>query len=265
MAAPGPRAATRHLDEIYEIYPADEHATRPLGLRVGELVTAGRIDPADPVTGEVPEGIEAQVAAVYQKMAELMHGAGGSLDNVAKVSAFITTIEHRELVNGQLWEELFPERMDRPAYKVILGDLEPGHLVEIEVLGVLGGRRQRYDLPGIPARDPTITIGEMILSSRCHGIDGTTGELVEGGLRAEARRTFQTLRELVVVAGGEVGDIVQLNAYGKQPSYGPVVREVFEEMFADCDPLPRLNTLVNYITPRFEVSIEMIAVRGGGR
>jgi len=165
-------------------------------------------------------------------------------------------------VHGEYWERVFPDKANRPAYKVILADLPPGQLVQLDVFGILGATRTRFDLPGVPARDPTIRIGPMIFSSRCHGIDGATGELVTGGLEAEASQTFSNLRALVVAAGGSVGDIVELNSYGKSPAYAAPAHAVFEELFADLEPRPVHNAFVNHITARFEISTEMVAVVG---
>ncbi|HVB05645.1 MAG TPA: RidA family protein [Acidimicrobiales bacterium] len=253
------------LHTLFEVYPEAARATLPLGLRVEDLVVAGGINGCDPETGEPVGGLEEQVAAAYQKMAFLMESAGGSLDNVGRAVAYVTDIEHREPVNGQWWEAVFPDPADRPAYKVILAELPPGELVRLDFVGVLNARRTRFDLPGIPARDPTVRIGEMIFSSRCHGIDGATGELAPGGLVPEAARTFQTLRELAVAAGGSPHDIVQLNAFGKTADYIAPARAEFARAFADIDPKPAFNPLVNFITPRFEISVEMIAVVGGQR
>lgn len=253
------------LHTLYEIYPDAPRATVPLGLRVEDFVLAGRIDGCDPATG-VPAGdLEAQVAAAFDKMAAMLDGAGGGLENLGRATAFVTEVEHREPVNGTWWEALFPDPADRPAYKVLLAELPPGQLVQFDMTAVLGERRSRIDLPGIPARDPTVRIGDMIFSSRCHGIDGATSELVPGGLGPEAAQTFKTLRELATAAGGSPQDIVQLNAFGKSEAYAEPTRAAFNEAFADVARRPVLNTFVNYITPRFEISVDMIAVIGGGR
>ena len=253
------------ISNLHEIYPKDRRATAPLGIRVDDLVLADRLDARDPVTGEVEGDLEQQAATCYQKMAALLEGAGGGIDNVGKATAYVGVIEDREPVNGQFWEAVFPIREDRPAYKVLLAKMPPGVLVQLDVVGILGGRRTRIDIPGVPARDPTITIGEMIFSSRCHGVDGATGELVDGGLPAQAAQTFKNLRSLTVAAGGQPSDIVQLNAYGKTEAYAAPTQAAFVAAFADLEHPPVLHTFVNHITARFEISVEMVAVRGGGR
>lgn len=253
------------LKQLYEVYPETPNATVPYGLRVDDYVLAARIDGCDPGTGRPVGGLEEQAKMGFAKIATLLEEAGCGLENLARATAFVTKREHREPVNGEWWYEVFPDPQDRPAYKVILADLPPGHLVHFDIVGVRGGRRQRFDLPGVPARDPTVRIGDFIFSSRCHGIDGSTGQIVDGGIAPEAALTFQTLRELSIAAGGAPEDIVQLNAFGKTEAYVEPTRAAFEEAFSDIERKPILNTFINFIEPRFEISVDMVAIVGGER
>lgn len=253
------------LHQLFEVYPDAPGATVPSGLRVDDYVLASQINGCDTVTGEPVGGLEEQTKLAFEKIGKLLNEAGGGFENLGRATAFVTKREHREPVNGEWWYEIFPDPQDRPAYKVILADLPFGHLVRFDVIGVLGGRRRRFDLPGVPARDPTVRIGDMIFSSRCHGIDGDTGQIVGGGIAPEAALTFKTLRELSIVAGGSAEDIIQMNAFGKTEDYVAPTRKAFEEVFFDVEPKPVLNTFVNFIEPRFEISVDMVAVIGGER
>lgn len=250
------------FSSLYEIYPESESATVPLGLRVNEGVLAARIDACDPSSGAFEETLEAQVRACFAKIAGLLESAGGGLENLGRATAFVTQKDHRPPVNREWWYEIFPDPDDRPAYKVILAELPSDQLVQFDVLGVLGCRRVRFDLPGIPAHDPTVRIGNYIFSSRCHGIDGATGQVVEGGTFHEALVTFDTLRRLAEAAGGSPEDIVQLNAFGITEEYIAPTLEAFDRAFADVDHKPVLNTLINFIEPRFKISVDMVAVIG---
>lgn len=254
-----------HVQQLYEVYPEGTGSTVPYGLRVDGYVVAGRITGCDPENREPAGGLEEQTKAAFEKIAILLEQAGGGLENLGRATAFVTRREDREPVNGEWWYQIFPDPQDRPAYKVILADLPFGHLVHFDIFGVLGERRKRFDLPGVPARDPTVRIGDMIFSSRCHGIDGATGEIVKGGIVPEAALTFKTLRELASAAGGSPDDIVQVNAFGKTEDYVAPTRAAFEEAFLDLKRKPVLNTFVNFIEPRFEISADMIAVIRGGR
>ena len=253
------------LSSIHEIYPSTRTSAVPFGLRVNDKVLAGRLNGVDLATGEPAGGLKEQVHLAFEKMRAVVEGAGGSLDNIGRATGYVSSVDDREPVNGEFWEALFPDPADRPAYKVILADLPPGQLVQLDVFAILGGRRTRIDLPGIPARDPTVRIGDMVFTSRCHGLDGELGGLVEGGLHPEAMRTFRTLRELVVEAGGRPEDIVEVNTFAVDESYIEPAIAAFDESFSDLAQKPALHTLVNYVTPRFAFSAEMTAVLGGSK
>jgi len=250
------------ITNIHEVYPGARRATIPLGLRVNDLVVANGLNGCDPVSGEPIGDLNDQVRATFSKMRDLVEGAGGTLDNVARAVAYVTKAEDREAVNGPLWQEFFPNADDRPAYKVLLADLPPGQLIRLDVLAILGATRRRIDIPNITAFDPTIVIGDYVITSRCHGNDkNNEGQLVTGGVPAEARQTFKNLRELMSIAGGEPSDIVQINTYGRDEAYIPEALEAFDEIFADLEVKPELHMLVNVIGQRMQVAADMVAVK----
>ncbi|HEY7269533.1 MAG TPA: RidA family protein, partial [Dehalococcoidia bacterium] len=160
----------------------------------------------------------------------------------------------------QVWMDVFPDPNDKPAFKVLVADLPPGQLVRIDCVALLGERRQRIDIPNVSAHDPTVKIGNWVFTSRCHGNDQATGKIVEGGLEAQARQTFENLATLVKLAGGSEANITQITTFGREPAYMPVAKKVFEERFPDPARRPRLNQTVNFVSSAMEVAIEMAAV-----
>ena len=56
--------------------------------------------------------------------------------------------------------------------------------------------------PTCPRTTRRCKIGNLVFTSRCHGNDQATGKIVEGGLEAQARQTFENLATLVKLAGG---------------------------------------------------------------
>lgn len=253
------------LRQFFEIYPSDPRATRPLGLRVNDVVYANGLAGADPVTGVPVAGIEAQMWLILAHLRRLMESAGGSLDGVVRCAAYVTTMEDRETIYGP-WENLFPDAADRPGLKALIAPLPEGHLVHLDAVGLIGGKRTRIDIPNVHARDPAVRVGNVFFTSRCHGNDQTTGQIVEGGVEAEARQTLENLATLVGLAGGSEADIVQLNMFGRDDSYREVARRVFEERFPDPATRPVLHQLVNVVSSRMNVAIEMMALlpKNGG-
>ena len=140
-------------------------------------------------------------------------------------------------------------------------ELPEGHLVHLDVFGLIGGKRTRIDIPNVHARDPGVRVGNVFFTSRCHGNDPATGQIVEGGLEAEARQTMENLATLVgagLAAAEE--NIVQLNMFGRDDSYKETARRVFEERFPDAATRPALHQLVNVVSSRMSLAIEMMAL-----
>jgi enamine deaminase RidA (YjgF/YER057c/UK114 family) len=250
---------------VAEVYPETRSVCEPLGLRIGQLVVSlGLAAPGG--DGEQPGELEDQVRTVFQAMKELAERSGGGLENIAKATAYVRTEHEREPVNGLWWEELFPDPADRPAYKVLVAPLPAGRAIELDVLAVLGATRRRIDVPGVPARDPTVEIGGLVFTSRVHGTVPFTGDQVAaGGVRGQARQAFQNVLTLVSLAGGTAADITALMSFGRTPSYADPTREALAEVFPDEENRPPLNTVTNFSPAKFDVMVEMAAeVRGQG-
>ena len=247
------------LKRLNEIYPPNVKSAVPLGLRVNDMVYTTSLSAADPATGECSGDVKEQTAKALQHMKDLIERAGGSLDNVARGVGYCTKAEDRTPVD-EVWMEMFPDSNDKPAMKVLLAELPPGQLVRIDALALLGGRRTRIDIPNVSAHDPTVKIGNWVFSSRCHGNDQATGQIVEGGLPAEAKQTLENLATLIKLAGGSEANIVQITTFGREPEYLAVARKAFEERFPDPAKRPALNQVVNFVSPRMQVAMEMLAV-----
>jgi 2-iminobutanoate/2-iminopropanoate deaminase len=247
------------LRVLQEIYPPEQKATVPHAVVVNDMVYASGLSGTDPVTGEPCGDLKRQVATALQHMRRLVEKAGGSLDNVGRGVGFCTRLEDRDLVD-QVWMDVFPDPNDKPAFKVLLADLPPGQLVRIDCVALLGARRTRIDIPNVTAHDPTVKIGNLVFTSRCHGNDQATGKIVEGGLEAQARQTFENLATLMKLAGGSEANITQITTFGREPDYLPVAKSVFEARFSNPATRPRLNQTVNFVSPSMAVAVEAMAV-----
>ena len=126
------------LRTFFEVYPADPRGTRPIGMRINDVVFANGLAGVDLVTGAPAEGITAQMSLILEHLRSLMEQAGGDLDGVVRCAAYVTNMEDRETIYGP-WEELFPDPADRPALKALMVELPEGHLVHLDVFGLIGG------------------------------------------------------------------------------------------------------------------------------
>jgi enamine deaminase RidA (YjgF/YER057c/UK114 family) len=200
----------------------------PLGIARDDVVFASNLTSTD---GGMHGALELMRAVVEE--------AGGSIDNIARVSAYVPRAADREAVYGP-WDALFPDPADRPAFKVLVAALPDGVAVRLDMLALLGGRRRRIDLPGVSARDPTVHIGHWTLTSRVHGTDPATGTVAVGGIPAEARQALTNVEQLT--SGRE---IQQLLAFVRDASITVDV--------------PATNVLTNFVPPSMNLMLEAIA------
>src|SRR5215213_1063014 len=235
------------LRVLQEIYPPEQKATVPHAIRVTDMIYASGLSGTDPVTGEPQGDLKRQIATALQHMRRQVEKAGGSIDNVGRAVGFCTRVEDRDMVD-QVWMDMFPDPNDKPAFKVLVADLPPGQLVRIDCLALLGERRTRIDIPNVHAHDPTVKIGNWVFTSRCHGNDQSTGKIVEGGLEAQARQTFDNLATLIKLAGGSQANVTQITTFGRDANYMPMAKQVFEERWPDPSKRPRLNQTVNFVS-----------------
>ena len=82
--------------------------------RVGNTIWVSGQIPLDPATKELVKGdMEAQVRRVFENMKAIVLASGASLDEVVKVSIFLTDLAHFALVNkvmAEYFREPYPAR-----------------------------------------------------------------------------------------------------------------------------------------------------------
>ncbi len=120
-----------------------ENAPAPVGpysqaiLAGGWLYVAGQI-PLDPKTGRMVEGsFEEKVRRVLDNLKAIVEAAGGSLDDVVKVTVYLRDINLFSRFN-QVYAEYFKE--NPPARVVVeVSNLPKGADLEVEAVAYLGG------------------------------------------------------------------------------------------------------------------------------
>jgi len=92
------------------------------------------------------------------------------------------------------------------------------------------------------------------------GLDPATGELVSGGVGAEARRALESLGRVLFEAGLDFGDVVKTTIYLVDLAEFAMVNEVYSEFVRP--PYPARATVGVAALPRgARVEIEAIARR----
>ena len=119
-------AGVKHLNPI------------PAASRKGPIVASGAISGADPQTGKVPEDLDAQCRQMFDNVRRLITAAGGSPDDIVKMTVWIADRALRPTLN-KYWVEMFPDPHSRPArHTVASSDLVPPMQVQCDILAVIG-------------------------------------------------------------------------------------------------------------------------------
>lgn len=108
----------------------------PVASRIGPHLHSGVLTGRDPATGEMPESLDAQCANVFAHVRELMAAAGGSLDDIVKMTFHVVRYRDRDALNRE-WEAAFPDPADRPARQVMAAALDGAALVHCDIVAVL--------------------------------------------------------------------------------------------------------------------------------
>jgi 2-iminobutanoate/2-iminopropanoate deaminase len=118
--------------------PGLGHGAQPIpnASVVGNLLVSGGISGKDPITGSLPPDPAAEVAQAFANLRAVVEAAGGTLDQVAKVTVFVPDRSIREHLNP-VWEQCFPDPESRPARHTLEAPLS-GLRLQLEVLAVLG-------------------------------------------------------------------------------------------------------------------------------
>lgn len=99
-------------------------------LAAGMLFSAG-FGPQDPDSGKVADTVAEQTAQVLTNLRAVLEAAGGSLDDVVKVTAYLANLDRDFAAYNKVYGQFFAEPW--PA-RTTVGAQLPGILVEIDVV-----------------------------------------------------------------------------------------------------------------------------------
>ncbi len=104
-------------------------------VRAGNFVyTAGQLG-IDPATGDLVEGLEAQVEQILMNLSNILEAAGSNMDNVVKTTCYLADLADFKVFNA-IYGSVFSA--NRPARSTIQAAALPaGALVEIEVIALI--------------------------------------------------------------------------------------------------------------------------------
>jgi 2-iminobutanoate/2-iminopropanoate deaminase len=109
----------------------------PNASRIGNVVVSSVIGGSNPGTRELPPTLEQQVANVFAAIRGDIAAAGGSADDIVKVTFWVKDpVSQRAALNAE-WVKLFPDAASRPARHTLM--LPPGSraLVQADFIAVM--------------------------------------------------------------------------------------------------------------------------------
>lgn len=122
--------------EILHVKGSNHQNPIPTAVKIGNMVYTSAIIGSDPITGEIPERIEDEVANLFHYMREIMELAGGTTEDIAHLKISLTDREFKKIINVE-WLRMFPDENNRPARHSSVLDLKKGLRVQIEMTAVL--------------------------------------------------------------------------------------------------------------------------------
>lgn len=120
--------------------PGFEHENPiPAASRIGPFLFSGALTGRDPENGEMPESLDVQCRNAFRYVRQLMEAAGGSTDDIAKMTVYLVDYRERDALNRE-WLEMFSDPGDRPARQVIAARLDGGARIHVDIIAVLPSR-----------------------------------------------------------------------------------------------------------------------------
>ena len=108
----------------------------PAACRIGNMVYSGSIQGTDPKTGKYGATLEEQSALMFAHVRRILEAAGGTPENIVKMTLWLKDRANREPVNRE-WLRMFPDSGSRPARHAIQSPLDGEKLLECDFIAVL--------------------------------------------------------------------------------------------------------------------------------
>ena len=130
----GAMAKRRNID-----IPGLSHANPiPLAAMLGPFLVSGGIPGKDPETGKTGSDFDAQVVLMFQNIRRIMDAAGGSTDDILKLTVWMKSGKSKKTLNRE-WLAMFPEEGSRPArHTFAYDDLPLDYEIQCEIQAIVG-------------------------------------------------------------------------------------------------------------------------------
>ena len=109
----------------------------PNASRIGNIVMSSVIGGTNPGTRELPPALEQQVANVFAAIRGDVESAGGSVDDIIKVTFWVKDPSSQRAALNAEWVKMFPDEAARPARHTLMLPADSRALVQADFTAVL--------------------------------------------------------------------------------------------------------------------------------
>ena len=222
--------------------------------------------------GHSPEAAAEQAEAVFTRLHDALHHAGGTETDVCKITMQITDRAYRQAVYGVLGRRLagvFPVSTGL----IVKGLADPDALFQLDAWAISSGphkRLRRYrstDAPyGLNRQSFVCDFCMVVVAGRRIFLRGQTGLALDGVMAGlndaadQARQAIENVRILLADAGADRSHAVKLVTYVTDRAYMAPVRDVVEPAF-DGAPVAGTELVVKGLAaPEVLMEIDVHAV-----
>ncbi|MFJ7241778.1 RidA family protein [Streptomyces olivaceus] len=107
----------------------------PVASRIGPFMASGALTGRDPVSADMPLGLDQQITNVFAHVRALVDAVGATTDSILKMTFHLADPHDREALN-RAWLAMFPDPEHRPARQVIAARLDAPAQVHCDLLAV---------------------------------------------------------------------------------------------------------------------------------
>jgi reactive intermediate/imine deaminase len=184
-------------------------------------------------------GIATETRRTLERMREVLHAAGSSLDDVVAVMVYLTSASDFQAMN-QAYRAFWPG--DPPTRTTVITTLVvPDARIEISMVAVPRGAERVIILPQgwKPSANPysyAIRSGRTLFLSGLVSRRGADNTFVQGDVRAQTRTIMDNASQLLEAAGLTFRDVVSARIYLTSASDFTAMNDVYREFFPDAPP-----------------------------
>ncbi len=188
-------------------------------VRCGELLfIAGQVAADAKLRPQARGDVRRQARAAFDRIAEILEMAGGGMDDVLEVIAFVADPRDMDAVLA-VGAERFAGEYPVWTLAGMTGTWQPGLLVSIRAIAHLGGGAKTCVTPhtlswmdGLPM-SAAAGRGDYLFTSGLVAADRTGRAVCAGDHFAQARYVYDRLKEVMAAAGSSLDDIVDIIAF----------------------------------------------------